>query len=395
MKRLQRVIDTFLAVFLLVLIFTFCYKTVWVNREKLMYSVRNMGKLRPYLTEDYNALDMFSARISSFDNTLNNVMWKKDELGYLNSSVQYALGKKMIATGKFNMLTLKTGDLYDMPAYADTSKKTGEIISFVNSADVPVTYVHEHPTTYEGNMPEGGYAMLDEGTKMSDEIVSALREGGVEVIDSRDILGDMDPADIVLRTDQHWTSRAALIMAKVVAEDMGLEAEKLDLENFETYTYTEKFMGKYGQKVGDMNVVPDDITIFWPEYETYIERYTMNNGKEETVSGSFRDAVIKWKNLEGEGWNIDAYRDYGLTENFEHFHNPDAPETTILVFKDSYSAPIAAFLSLVAQDVYAVDMRKSEEPAQYYMDTYQPDRVLMAYSRQMMCNEEYDLIEGN
>lgn len=394
MTRLQKVLDTILAVFLLVLIFSFGYKTVWENKDKLIGAARHMTKLQPYLPEDYNALDMFSARISSFDAALNNVMWKKDELGYLNSSFQYAMGKDMIATGKFNMLTLKTGDLYDLPTETDTKKQTDEIIAFAENAGVPVVYVHEHPTTYEGNMPEGGYAMLDPGTEMSDRIVADLREGGMNVIDSRDILTGMAPSEIVLRTDQHWTSRAALIMAKVVAEEMGLEAEKLELENFDSETYPEKFMGKYGQKVGVNNVVPDDITIFWPTYETYIERYTLNNGKEEEISGTFKEAVIKWKNLEGEGWNIDAYRDYGLTEDFEHFHNEDAPDVTIMVYKDSYSAPMAAFLSLVARDVYAVDMRKAPELGQYYVDTYEPDHILVAYSRQMLCDNEYDLVEG-
>lgn len=394
MTRLQKVIDAALAVFLLATIFTFGYKTVWENRDDLMYSVRNLSRLKAYMPEDYNALDMFSARVNSFDATLNNVMWKKDELGYLNSSFQYALGKKMIATGKYNMVTLPTGDLYDLPQLTDTSNQTDEIIEFVGGVDAPVTYVFEHPTTYEGNMPEGGYATLDKGTYMSDAIVEALRVGGVDVIDSRDVLGGMDTADIVLRTDQHWTSRAALIMAEKIAREMGLDHEKLALENFESQTYAQKFLGKYGQKVGAGNVVPDDITIFWPVYETSIQRYTLNNGKEETVSGSFKDAVIKWKNLEGDGWNIDAYRDYGLTEDFEHFHNEAAPDMTILVYKDSYSAPIGAFLSLVARDVYTVDMRKSDELAMYYVEQYKPDRILMAYSRQMLCDNEYDLLEG-
>ena len=394
MTRLQKIIDAVLAVFLLAMIFTFGYKTVWENRDSLLHSVRSLSRLKAYMPEDYNAMDLFSARINSLDTALNNAMWKKDELGYLNSTFQYALGKRMIATGKYNMVTLPTGDLYDLPQLTDTTNQTDEIIAFAKSVDVPLTYVLEHPTTYEGNMPEGGYAMLDEGTYMSDKIRDDLKEGGVRVLDSRDILSGLDTSDIVLRTDQHWTSRAALIMARAVAEEMGLEGEKLDMENFDSETYPEKFLGKYGQKVGAGNVRPDDITVFWPVYDTYIERYTLNNGEEENVSGTFREAVIKWENLSGEGWNIDAYRDYGLTEDFEHFHNEDAPDLTILVYKDSYSAPIAAFLSLTARDVYAVDMRKSRELAEYYVEKYRPDRILMAYSRQMLCDNEYDLMEG-
>ena len=391
MTRLQKVIDAVLALFLIALIFVFGFKTVWPNRTELYNSVRRMSRLENYLGEDYNALDMVAARINSFEDKLNAVMWKSDELGYLNASFQYALGKKIITTGKFNMLTLPTGDMYELPAYADTSAQTGEIIALADQIETDFTFVYEHPTTYEGNLPEGGYAILDNGDVVGDEIVSALSGAGIDVIDSRDVLTGYDTADIVLRTDQHWTSRAALIMARYLAEQLGLDGEKLAIENFDSFTYPEKFMGNYGKILGTPNIAPDDITIFWPKYETYIERYTLKNSEEENVAGTFKDAVIKWETLEGEGWNTEAYSAYGLTEDFEHFHNEDAPEVTIVLFKDSYSAPIGAFLSLVARDVYTVDLRKTQEGALYYIEKYAPDHVVMAFSRKMICDREYKL----
>lgn len=395
-SRAARITNAILAAFLLVTIFVFGYMTIKPNFDTLFESARSYSRLKNYMpAEGYTFLEHTAARIRSLEDRFNEVLWKKDELGYMNSSVQYALGKDMINTGSSNMVTLETGALYDLPAYVDTSNQTAEIIAFAETLDVPFLYVFEHPTTYGDNVPSGGYALLDNGTRLSDEIVAALREGGLKVIDSRDVLKDEDVSRIIWKTDQHWTYYAALVMAGDVADALGLDSELLDPSRFESLTLEKKFLGKYGQKVGPGNIDPDDITVFWPEYDTCIERYTILNGEESSAEGEFREAAIKWDYLNVEGWSIEAYKAYGLTEDFEHYHNENAPsDMTILIYKDSFGSPVGAFMSLVAKDVYLVDMRKQEQYAPYFVEKYQPDAVVIAYSQQMVCGNEYDLLEG-
>ena len=393
MSKIEKITNAILALFLLALVFAFGYKTISENFSPLFESARSYTQIKEYLPEDYTALDYIGGRIRSFESKFNEVLWHKDDLGYLNSSVQYAIGKEMINTGGANMITLKTGDLYDISDYQDTSAQQAEIIAFSEAIDVPFLYVLEHSTTYGMNDAEGGYAMLDKGPEMSDDIVNGLREGGVEVIDSRDVLTGVDTALTVYRTDKHWTSYAALLMAKEVAYSLGLEGDMLDPKNFESETYPEMFMGTYGARVGEANTRKDDITVFWPAYDTDITRYTLNNGEETTISGQFKDAAIKWEYLTPDQCEIMAYKAYGLTEDFEHYHNENAlSDKTILVYKDSYGAPIGAFLSLVAEDVYLVDMRKTQEPATTFVEQYDPDMVIMAYSRQMLTVYDVNLL---
>ena len=393
MTRTEKIINYIMAVFLLVVICLFGFMTVKGGWRDLYKSATRMKQLKAYLPEDPGILDNISARISSFDSTLNEKLWKKNELGYFNSSFQYALGKKVITTGSTKMLTLPTGDLYDLPVYEDLSGMTDEIIAFAGTLDVPFLFVYEHPTTYEGNRPTGGYEELDCGDRLSDEVTGAIAAAGIDMIDSRDVLNGLPVSEITLRTDQHWTTRAALIMTGAIARNMGIDDSLFDLEKFETKTYENKFLGKCGQKVGVQNVKPDDLTVFWPAYDTYITRETMNNGRETRAEGSFREAAIKWNRLEGDGVSKVAYMAYGLTENFEHYHNDSGADMTVLLFKDSYSSPIGAFLSLAVKDVYMVDMRKSDEKAEYYVEKYRPDYVVMAYCRQMLCDDAYDLME--
>ena len=155
LDKLQKGIDCFLAVFLLVTIFAFGYKTISESWEPLYNSARYLSRLKTYMPEDYDALDMLTARIRSVEDELNEVLWHKTELGYLNSTFQYSLGKNMINTGSSEMITLPSGALYDLPAYVDTTHQTDEVLAFFDTLKVPHLFVFEHPTTYGDNQPQG------------------------------------------------------------------------------------------------------------------------------------------------------------------------------------------------------------------------------------------------
>lgn len=396
MDKLQRKIDILLAIILIAALFLFSAATIFPNLESLYNSATRKSRLTTFLENPDNPdlFDKLSARIASFEDRFNNRLWLKDELGYVNSSFQYALGKSMITTGATNMITLDNGGLYDMQPYIDTSTRVEEIIAFEANQTVPTLVVYEHPTVYGDGMLTGGYALLDKGDEMSDEIVSALRAGGLDVIDSRDVLTGGDYSKLILKTDQHWTPLAALEMARAIAPAIGLDSALLAPELFEDMVFEKKFMGKYGQRIGVNNIEPDDYILPIPTYDTYLTRHTLWEGEETNAEGDFLTAALKMDQIEGEGWNTTAYRAYGLREDFEHIHNPSAPEFAIVIFRDSYSAPIGVYLSLLASDVYMFDLRTCPEPAQSYIDKYQPDRVIIAYSRQMLTQNEYDLLEG-
>ena len=220
------------------------------------------------------------------------------------------------------------------------------------------------------------------------------------MIDSRDVLNGcgLPLDDLLLVTDQHWSTLAAITMAGAIAgklDDMAgapLDPSLLDLSKFNTLTHEKLFMGKYGQRVGPGVVDPDDIIEYWPKYETEITRDTLRVTTEEHVTGPFREAVTRFDRLEpdpGRTWNTLAYTYYGQVESYNNFHNDGAPDYTILLLKDSYSAPIGTFLSLLARDVITVDLRRDVDPLETWIEKYDPDAVVMAYSLQMLRDDEY------
>ena len=68
-----------------------------------------------------------------------------------------------------------------------------------------------------------------------------------------------------------------------------------------------------------------------------------------------------------------------------------ASETGVTVASpDRYSAPIGTFLSLVARRVVCVDLRRDIESLDWWLEQYPPDAVVMAYSLQMLRDDEYE-----
>ncbi len=403
-NRLQFRIDVVLSVLFIVTIFFFGFTTAWFNRHGIKVALTDAAKLENY-QEDFaeaSAWSRLAARIRSLDDYLASDVYLSDELGYLNSSFQYALGKRMITTGSQQMLTLNSGHLYDLQNFVSMESAAQNISDMQRTAgDIPFLFVYEHPTVYSATQMPEGYDVLDYSDEIAEDITTRLKAAGIDMIDSREVLtsSGLEPDDYLMVTDQHWATRAALVMAQTIAERVNettgsdMDTSLLDIDRFDTKVYPKLFLGKYGQRVGTMNVDPDDITVYWPKYDTTIHRYTNYLGDITDITGPFYDSVIRWKYLqpdEGKSYNIKAYFDYGLTENYDLYENEDGADIKILLLKDSYSAPIASFLSLVAGDVAAVDLRRSDLSLQEWIDEVRPDVVICAYSMQMLRDDAYE-----
>ena len=402
-KTLSRVAAVVLTVAFLGFIFTAFFVMLFKSHHELLHSVLMTPELKATLPENPDKLDRLAARIGGFTAAIAENIWLKDEMGCANSAFQYALGKKVINTGSQNMIRLTTGHLYDLADYKDLAGNARDIVELRDTAfaGLPFLFVYEHPTLYDPAMMPEGYEALDHSAEMADEVLAILREGGIDVLDSRDVLPEsgysMDA--LLMVTDQHWSTLAAITMARRIAGEINamtgseLDVTRLDPENLETLTHEKLFLGKYGQRLGTALVDPDDIVEYWPKYPTEIERETKRVVSVDHAAGSFREAVTRFDRLEpdpGKTWNKLAYTYYGQVEAYDLLTNEGAPDCTILLLKDSYSAPIGTFMSLMARRVLCVDMRRDVEPLEWWIDTYHPDAVVMAYSLQMLRDDEYE-----
>ncbi len=402
-KRLNRVTSLILTIAFLGFVFAAFGVMVVNHHQELVHSVLMTPELKATLPEHANRLDRLAARIGGFTAGASEVMWLKDEMGHANSAFQYLLGKKVINTGSQNMIRLTDGHLYDLCDYKPLTANAEDIVALREGtfAGYPFLFVYEHPTLYDPAMMPAGYEALDHSAEMADEVLDVLKSGGIEVLDSRDVLPASGHSldDLLMVTDQHWSTLAAITMAKGIAARLnemigaGLDESLMDLDRFDTLTHEKLFLGKYGQRLGTGLVDPDDIVEYWPVYPTWIERETKRVVSVDHASGSFREAVTRFDRLEpdpGRTWNKLAYTYYGQVEAYDLLTNPNAPDFTVLLLKDSYSAPIGTFMSLMARHVLCVDLRRDVQSLDWWLEQYHPDAVVMAYSLQMLRDDEYE-----
>ena len=401
-KTISRVVAAVLTVAFLGYVFlTFGYMMLRYG-DNIIYAARMTGAMASTLPENATPFDKLAARINGFKQEIEDLMWLKTEMGYINSDIQYALGKQVITTASQNMIRTTTGQLYDLANYKPLENNAREIVDIRTTTlrDCPFLFVYEQPTLYREDMLPEEYRGMDSSWRMADEVIALLRENDIEVLDSRDVLNasGYDLNDLLMYTDQHWSTLAAIVMAQSIADrlnemcGMALDRHLIDLDQLNTLVHEKLFLGKYGQRVGPDRIDPDDIVEYWPKYDTWIKNTTLAVANLTEKEGPFRSSVLNQSRLEpdpGKTWNTMAYTDYGLVESYNLFTNESAPDYTILLLKDSYSAPIGAFLSLLARHVICVDMRRNVDPLETWVERYHPDAVVMGYSLSMLRDEQY------
>ena len=402
--KLQFRIDLVLTVLFLLTIFGFLLGTI-IFEHGLWGHTFYFRYVSQYLenAEDYTAWDLVEASKNSLDNFIAENLYGTKSLQKVNSAFQYVLGKKLVSTGGTQMILLNSGHFYDMQAEMSLDGPVQDILSIRDALPegTPFLFVYEHSTLYDpaAQMPEE-YGFMDFSEQNADILMARLRENGVNVIDSREVYraSGLSLDEFTLRTDKHWTALAALTTTREIAGRVqeltgrDIPVERLKTEQFNAEVYPGLFLGTYGQRLGARLAAPDDITVYTPKYETNIHRTTLYNGKISETEGTFEKVNIRsdvLQPLAGKTWNIRAYCAYGLVEDYDIMTNEAGGDCTILLLKDSFSAPIGRFLSLAADEVYSVDMRNRNGSLKTWIERSNPDIVIVSYSMQMLRSEGY------
>lgn len=406
--RLQKVIAGILAALFLITVTVFGVCGLLKDPSAVLNSVR-FHKAKKFLAdpEDVSFFPMTQARIASLQNQLGNTLPLEDEMSVINGSFQYAIGRDLAVQGAEQMLRLPNNQLYYITSRPTLAAEAQEIVDLYNHIDgeIPFLFSFIHPGFFNGGqqLPEG-YAAVDTSDELAEEILSVIRSAGIETLDSRTFFEGtgLTSDDLILKTDKHWTYRAALLASRIYAEEINriagvnLDLSKLEPEQFEETTYEDLFFGDFGRLVGLHNSQLEDITVFLPKYETNLTRHSEHrHGAIEDETGPFAQSIFRERALqitEGKPWSEGAYTAYGLIEAFEQNTNHgDCEDMTLLVLRDSFSEPICSFLSLVTKNVISADLRYSDLTAVELIEKYKPDMVIVSFSRFMFEDHTYRL----
>ncbi|MCR4620869.1 MAG: hypothetical protein K5663_02180 [Clostridiales bacterium] len=360
------------------------------------------------LPDDPDIFDSISARIDRLDYNASRRIVGLDVLRHLSARTQI-LPPKVMVNVSTEMARLSTGGWINVVAERFTPEKVNDIISFAKEMEeeyaVPTAVIYCHPALYEEGIQPGDLDVYNQCNSYADSLTEILRENGLSVWDSRDTYTGhaltMDEA--VNKSDVHWTHLMALYTAydgaEYISRQLGLDLdwEKLDPGLFSREMYRNLLFGEFARRLGRSLVTLDDVYLLYPQYETHLTYERFDEEDEVFREGSFRETVIESEKLEKEGkhdYSENAYYVYGSNLAQVHTYNEAAPDTTVLVFKDSFGQPISMFMSLAARDVYSVDMRDADHDMKYYVEKIRPDVVIIAYCQQSFRNIEVE-IEGN
>lgn len=398
---MKKWVNRVLALLFLTLVFSFFFVSMFSYARN--YASGFLVYYKSELPKNPSLFDNISARIAKLEERVAYYYAFKNTFLEICAGFQYNLGKRMLRLGSADMVTLNTGDLYDLMPNLFPMEELDKVVALnkaqKDNGGVPVLFVYAHATLYEEDMLPDGFEYLDQNIVGADTLTSVLTDNGIPVVDSRDVYkaSGLTLRDFVNRTDQHWTHRAALETARstvaALNKEFGFAFDEtaLDMRNMHDDVYEKLLLGEYGQRIGKAKVEPDDIHLFYPAYDTYLEYKSVNGDAVTERKGTFRETVIEdWKLARTvDGCSISAYYVYGDYIARTFVHNPSAPEGSVLVFKDSYGTPVAGFLSLCCRDVAAVDLRNSEWTMQEWIDFVKPDAVVFVYSQQMLRKLNY------
>ena len=194
-----------------------CVMTFAPNLREFGYAV--FRRYANYLPSNATVFDNISARISAFEDSLGNVFYKKEAFQQLNASMQYAIGKQMLFFGDSTMVKLKGGQLYELREDTELSETVYDLVelnAYCEAQGIPMVFVYAHTSLYGDDKDLLPVGAIDYNNEAADKALSILREGGVDVLDSREFLRDYPLEDIIFYTDFHWTPVAAREAAQQV-----------------------------------------------------------------------------------------------------------------------------------------------------------------------------------
>ncbi|SFR76453.1 DHHW family protein [Anaeromicropila populeti] len=192
------------------------------------------------------------------------------------------------------------------------------------------------------------------------------------------------------KTDHHWTIRGAFLafqeLITFLNENYALQLDPdgyyRDWNHYTTIHYPNAYLGSYGRKTGAVYAGLDDFDLILPKFNTSFEFKRTNEEGFITYQGSFEDTLINKSILTIKDlFQQDLYSCYldGVLYSYGKITNRLNPNgAKILLIRDSYSSPLAAFLSSVCGEVDVLYPVLFEESILSFLSENHYDMVILS-----------------
>lgn len=237
----------------------------------------------------------------------------------------------------------------------------------------------------------------------ADNFLKYISNEGIDYIDLRsDLMKNTKNLDeLFYKTDHHWRIETAfdefVSLAYTLNDEYGEDIKCLDYytdkNNYNFINYKNNFLGSMGRKTGVYYNGIDDFTLIFPKFKTKYSFYSKTGEYELNLEGRFEDVLISAHAL-NYNENIysadsDKYFSYLMgNQGIVHITNENKRNGLKVMFiKDSYTVPLAAFLSTAVSDVYMIDPRYYDGDITKYVNNTDLDVVIISFYPQNLTEE--------
>jgi hypothetical protein len=237
---------------------------------------------------------------------------------------------------------------------------------------------------YEQILPIG---YEDYANESADELLAALRENGVPVLDLRDELyfDNISYSEAFCVTDHHWTPKTGFWAYKKIIDYLAgsgiIDApspEYTDINAYNIEVFKNRFLGSSGKRTGIYFAGVDDFAVITPKFAS-------GNMTVEIPSsyvykqGGFAEIAYNMSNNRLDYFSANPYAAYGHSDNdFTRYRNESAPiDLKVMSIGDSTTNIPCTFLPLIFKACDELDMRYYSWDFERYYSDFDPDIVIV------------------
>lgn len=210
--------------------------------------------------------------------------------------------------------------------------------------------------------------------------IENLKRGNIPVLDMNDSL-PLPRESAFYNTDHHWRIEYAFSQMPLISSFLNMSDSIYSYSNWDLINTKKEFKGSHSVQIGDkFSNLKDTLYYYVPNFPTHIKADYYSNNCITRRIGDFRQTVLFEEYLaaaeKSRYTNLYMICSLGTT-TMQKIHNEGAySNQRILIFADSFGAPIISYLSVLFKDVDVIDLR-----------SYKKGDI-----KELICKERYDKV---
>ena len=335
------------------------------------------------------AIEEFAGKVQAgLEDYSSKLLAFKQDFVNLAKGYESLIGWGEIGRMKQGILRFDDGHYYTAHGPVDTGKAANAVIgldAFCQERGIGFVYVQIPFKVSPIEDPEVS-GVTDFSAQSAAGIVANLDAAGVETHDVYEDIREegLSHHELFFVTDHHWKPETGLWAAGNLMEHLrqlgyDVDPSLVDPSLFRADVYPHFFLGEYGRQVTMLQAEPDDISLLYPTYPTHL-RFEIPS-RDMAVEGDFSILYDLWMVEVFDPYYRHPYSAYLYGNRpLERIYNLDAEnDLHVLILHDSYGTTLIPFLSMGIAHIDAIDLRVFNGSVESFIETEQPDLVIVAY----------------